>query len=219
MTNLLIEDIDMDPAIVPDKFKNPETGAVRLDALVNSYTELEKKMSQKPVMNIPQTPEDYCVNCDHGLFQADAEINKRLHAKGMSEEQVQEVYDLAAEKMVPMLKQVANDFNADREVEKLIEHFGGAEQWRQVSKQLLNFGQQYLPADVLENLSSSYQGVLALYKMMQTNEPGLKMQSANPSDNSAQDLQSMMRDPKYWKEKDPAFVRKVTDGFKKIYGE
>ena len=34
MTNLLIEEVD--PAIIPDKFKNPETGAVRLDALVNS---------------------------------------------------------------------------------------------------------------------------------------------------------------------------------------
>jgi len=32
------------------------------------------------------------------------------------------------------------------------------------------------------------------------------------------ELKSMMRDPKYWKEKDPAFVAKVTEGFKKMYG-
>ncbi len=29
----------------------------------------------------------------------------------------------------------------------------------------------------------------------------------------------MMRDPKYWRDKDPAFVAKVTEGFKSVYGE
>lgn len=217
MTNLLIEDTD--PAIVPEKFKNPETGAIRLDVLVNSYAELEKKMSEKALHGAPASYAEYCVSCDHGLFQPDDEVNKRLHAKGMNQEQVQEVYDLAAEKMVPLVKQVADDFSADREVEKLVEHFGGAEQWKEVSRQLLAFGQRNLPTDVLENLSSSYDGVLALYKMMQTEEPVMKKESTNPSLESTQDLQSMMRDPKYWRDKDPSFVRKVTEGFQKIYGE
>ncbi|NCT40932.1 MAG: hypothetical protein GW778_04645 [Alphaproteobacteria bacterium] len=203
MTNLLIEDVD--PSIVPDKFKNPETGAIRLDALVNSYGELEKKMSEKPTHNAPASHEDYCVNCDHGMFQPDNDINQRLHAKGMSQEQVQEVYDLAAEKMVPMVKQIAGDFSAD--------------QWKEVSRQLLAFGNRNLPADVLENLSSSYEGVLALHKMMQSEEPSMKKQTANPSKTGSEDLQSMMRDPKYWRDKDPAFVKKVTEGFQTIYGE
>ena len=215
--NLLIEDID--PALVPEKFKNPETGAVRLESLVNSYTELEKKMSEKPVYAAPATPEEYCVTCEHGMFEADADINKRLHAKGMSQDQVQEVYDIAAEKMVPMVKQIAQDFSADREVEKLIEHFGGAEQWKEVSRQLLVFGQRNLPQDVLENLASSYDGVLALYKMMQSEEPLMKKETANPSHETSEDLQSLMRDPKYWRDKDPATVRKVTEGFQAIYGE
>lgn len=215
MTNLLVEDID--PAIVPDKFKNPETGAVRLDALINSYSELEKKMSGASAA--PHSPDEYCVNCDHGLFEPDAEINQRLHAKGMNQDQVQEVYDLAAEKMVPMIKGVADDFSADREIEKLINHFGGGDKWKEVSRQLLAFGQRNLPADVLTNLSSSYEGVLALYKMMQSDEPGLKRQTENPSAVGEQDLQSMMRDPKYWRDKDPAFVAKVTEGFKSVYGE
>lgn len=217
MTNLLIEDID--PAIVPDKFKNPETGAIRLDALVNSYGELEKKMSEKSAYLAPASHEDYCVNCDHGMFESDDDINKRLHAKGMSVEQVQEVYDLAAEKLIPMVKQVANEFSADREVEKLINHFGGADQWKQVSSQLLAFGQRNLPGDVLENLSSLFEGFLALHRMMQSEEPKMKKESANPSENSAEDIQSMMRDPRYWRDKDPAFIRKVTEGFQKIYAE
>lgn len=32
------------------------------------------------------------------------------------------------------------------------------------------------------------------------------------------ELHTMMRDPKYWREKDPAFIAKVTDGFKALYG-
>ncbi|MBR9970814.1 hypothetical protein [Magnetospirillum sulfuroxidans] len=32
------------------------------------------------------------------------------------------------------------------------------------------------------------------------------------------DLETMMRDPKYWKQKDPAFIAQVTEGFQKLYG-
>ena len=215
MTNLLVEDID--PAIVPDKFKNPDTGALRLEALVNSYSELEKKMSGAP--SAPTSPDEYCINCEHGIFEPDTEINQRLHAKGMTQEQVQEVYDLAAEKMVPMVKEIARDFSADREIEKLVNHFGGPDQWKQVSRQLLAFGQRNLPQDVLENLSSSYEGVLGLYKMMKSEEPDLKKNAENPSSVGEQDLKSMMRDPKYWRDKDPAHIAKVTEGFKTVYGE
>ena len=214
MTNLLVEDID--PALVPEKFKNPETGAVRMDALIKSYGELEKKMSSGP--QAPETPDEYCIECGHGMFEPDADINRRLHEQGMSQEQVQAVYDLAAEKMIPMLQELAKDMSADREVEKLIAHFGGPEKWKEVSRQLLAFGQRNLPADVLENLSGSYEGVLALYKMMQSDEPGLKKESSNPNAMDMTELQSMMRDPKYWRDKDPATVAKVTQGFEKAYG-
>lgn len=214
MTNLLVEDID--PALVPEKFKNPETGAVRMDALVKSYGELEKKMSAGP--QAPASVEEYCIECAHGMFEPDAEVNQRLYEQGMSQEQVQAVYDLAAEKMIPMLKELSNDMNADREIEKLIAHFGGAERWKEVSRQLLAFGQRNLPADVLENLSNSYEGVLALHKMMQSDEPGLKQEASNPNSMDMAELKSMMRDPKYWRDKDPATVAKVTEGFEKAYG-
>ncbi len=221
MTNLLIEDIDPDMLhkIMPEKFKNPETGAIRLEALINSYGELERKMSEKPMHTAPSSYHEYKVKCDHGMFGSDEMVNQRLHSKGMSEEQVQEVYDLAAEKLMPLVKQIAIDFSADREVEKLINHFGGTDQWKQVSHQLLSFGQRNLPADVLENLASSFEGVLALHRMMKSEEPRMKKDSANPSDHNAEDIQSMMRDPRYWRDKDPAFVRQVTEGFQKIYGE
>lgn len=32
------------------------------------------------------------------------------------------------------------------------------------------------------------------------------------------ELREMMRDPKYWRDHDPETVRKIEDGFKKLYG-
>ncbi len=203
---------------IPDKFKDPETGEPKIDALVRSYKELEKKMSQSP--SAPASPDDYCIDCAHGLFEPDMEVNKRLHAKGFSHDQAQEVYNLAADKMLPMIAQVAAEYQADREVEKLINHFGGAEKWKDVSRQLLAFGKQNLESRVLENLSSSYEGVLALHRMMQSGEPGLKKQGTkNPSAIGDSDLDAMMRDPRYWRDREPGFVAKVTEGFQRVYGQ
>lgn len=203
-------------ADIPEKFKDPQTGAVRVEALAQSYRELEKRLSSVP--SAPKTPDEYCISCDHGLFEPDIELNKRLHMKGFTQEQAQEVYNLAAEKLMPMMLEIAADMQADREVEKLITHFGGVENWKEVSRQLLAFGQKNMPADVLDNLAGSYEGVLALYAMMQGKEP--KMQRAN-AQNAVQDdkeLASMMRDPRYWKHKDPAFIEKVTQGYQRLYG-
>ena len=174
MTNLLTEDLDINA--IPAKFKD-ESGAVRVQSIINSYNELEKKMSSgapaAAPANLPASPDEYCVECQHGLFQPDADVNKRLFESGLSNDQVQAVYDLAAERLVPMIAELAAEFQADREVEKLVNHFGGADQWRDISRQLLAFGQKNLPPEVLSNLSSSFEGVLALQRMMKGEEPPL----------------------------------------------
>ncbi len=213
----ITQDENLLNADIPEKFKDPETGEVKLDALAKSYKELEQKLSQN--LKPPASAEDYCIECAHGMFEADAEINNRLHAKGLTQEQAQEVYNIAADKMIPMMREMAMDYKADREVEKLINHFGGVEQWREVSRQLLSFGQKNLPEDVLDNLSSSYEGIVALHRMMKGKEPSLhrsNTKAANSLDEA--ELNSMMRDPKYWRDKDPAYIAKVTQGFEKLYG-
>ncbi len=205
-------------ADVPAKFKDPETGEVKIDLLAKSYKELEQRLSQNP--SAPKAPEDYCINCDHGMFEADIDINRRLHEKGFTQDQAQEVYNLAAEKMVPMVHEMSADYTADREVEKLISHFGGAQSWKEVSRQLLAFGQKNLPEDVLDNLSGSFEGVVALHRMMKGEEPSLQRQLSNNAQGVNENkLSSMMRDPKYWKHKDPAFIAKVTQGFEDLYGK
>ncbi|MCB1591845.1 MAG: hypothetical protein KDI90_05280 [Alphaproteobacteria bacterium] len=202
---------------IPEKFLDPESGELRLDRLLQSYRALENKLSGTPVA--PKSPEDYCIDCGHGLFTPDPDINARLHQLGFTQEQAQEVYNLAAEKMVPMIAELAAEFQADREVEKLINHFGGAENWKEISRQLLSFGRQNLPPEVLESLSSSFEGVLALHRMMKGEEPRLSRTPAKSGESLGdRELSSMMRDPRYWRDRDPAFIEKVTEGFKKLYG-
>lgn len=210
------EEKTMKPDILPEKFWDSETGEIRLDELIKSYIALEKKMSAAP--SVPATPEDYCVNCDHGLFKPDDELNRRLHERGFTEEQVQMVYDLAAEKLVPMILELAGEFKADREVERLVAAFGGQEKWQETSRQLLAFGRKNLPADVLDNLSSSFEGVMMLYRMMKGEEGAASPRVETTAGMNETDLRSMMRDPKYWRQKDPAFVSQVTEGFRRLYG-
>lgn len=228
-------DAESQPAAVPEKFRDAQTGEIRLDALVKSYQALERKLAQmipapqgpeapaqdnrlRQALGVPERPEDYPVRCDHGLFEPDAEVNRRLHDAGMTPEQVQTVYDLAAERMVPMIGDLAAEFQADREVERLVQHFGGKEKWQEVSRQLFAWGRQNLPPDVLDGLSASFDGVLALYRMMASNE-GVAQGPGEPQAAPQEaELYAMMRDPRYWRDKDPAFVEQVTSGFQRLYG-
>lgn len=215
----MIPDQQNQPINIPEKFRDPESGAVNTDSLLKSYLELEKRLSAQP--GCPASPEEYEVDTSHGLFTADPDINGKLHEKGFTTEQVQAVYDLAAEKFVPMILELAGEFQADREVERLVSAFGGKENWAEVSRQLLAYGKQNLPADVLENLSSSFEGVMMLYRMIKGeggDRPGLGREQGSAPKGEG-DLRSMMRDPRYWKQRDPAFVAKVTEGFKSMYGE
>ena len=223
---------------VPEKFRDPETGELRSDALLASYRELEKKLSgmmprpedeesrQRVMRSLgcPECADDYELDITHGLFTADPEVNRRLHAKGLTNDQVQEVYNLAAERLVPAIFEMAQEFQADREVERLVAAFGGTERWAEVSRQLLAFGKKNLPPDVLGSLSSSFEGVMALYRMMkgQGEEPALAGSALESAASGAADeitLRGMMRDPRYWRERDPSYVAQVTTGFQRMYGE
>lgn len=56
--------------------------------------------------------------------------------------------------------------------------------------------------------------------MMQGQEPvmAVKGDAKRLGSLDEKELSSLMRDPKYWREKDPAVIEKVTQGFRSIYG-
>ncbi|MFV3127610.1 capsid assembly protein [Niveispirillum sp. KHB5.9] len=220
------------PDHVPVKFWDPETGTVRVEALLKSYQELERKLSTPPdpaaekakalaLLGMPASAEDYCIRCDHGMFEPDAEINSRLFGAGYTPDQAQLLYDLAAERLLPLLQEMAAGFQAEAELEKLVGHFGGQEKWRDLSGQLLAWGSRNLPAPLLDALSGTADGVLALHRLMQDGggEPKpLRPGAEGDGVGQVTDLNRMIADPRYWRDRDPAFIAKVTDGFRRAYG-
>lgn len=221
------------PASVPDKFWDANTKEIRVDALLNSYLALEKRLSKmvplpetdedkkrlQKIMGLPDTADLYQVDLQSDLINIDPELNARLHAKGFTNEQVQEIYDLATEKLVPMILDMAAEFQADRELERLVKEFGGAEKWDITSKQLQEFGQKNLPPSAYEGLCCSYDGVMALYNMMKSgaNSPIAKDNSGSFDALDENGLRNMMQSPKYWRDRDPAFIAKVSEGFQRLY--
>ncbi|MCO6419109.1 hypothetical protein JYK14_23535 [Siccirubricoccus sp. KC 17139] len=223
------------PSEVPEKFRDPETGALRVDALLKSYRELERRLSQRmgmpgadvapedllrfrQAMGIPESPEGYSITPPHELCCADAEVNGRLHRAHFTNDQAQLVYDLAAERLLPLIAEAAAQYEADRQREKLVEHFGGEERFRQVAAQLSAWARAKLPESVYGALASTAEGVLALEQMMRKAEPGLGRDAAPQTAESETELRAMMRDPRYWRQRDPVFVRRVTEGFRRLVG-
>ncbi len=224
------------PADVPEKFWDAETGTLRIEALLKSYRELERRLSQRAAppgpdmapeelgrfrqaMGIPDTPDGYAITPAHDLCCADAAVNGRLHAAHFTQDQAQLVYELAAERLVPLIAEAAAEFEANRQREKLAAHYGGEERFKAMAAQLSAWGRAKLPAPVYAALSSTAEGVLALERMMQGGEPGLSREGVTPPGESEAELRAMMRDPRYWRTREPAFVTRVTEGFRRLVGQ
>jgi hypothetical protein len=222
------------PGHVPEKFWDPESKNVRVEALTKSYAELERKLSgmmpgpQAPdfdqslrkALGVPEAPEASRIELKDDLLQIDPDVNKRLHAAGFSPAQAQLVYDLAVERMVPLVREYAEGFRVELAQSKLAEEFGGETAWSSLAPQLASWGQSNLPASVYNALASTPEGVRALHKLMNSGEPSLggSLSGARgPADES--ELRKLMADKRYWRDHDPEIVRVVSEGFKRLYPE
>lgn len=224
------------PADVPEKFRDPATGALRVEALLKSYRELERRLSQRlcppgddapeeecqrwrRTLGIPDTPEGYEVNPPHELCGPDPEVNRRLHKAHFTPRQVQLVYELAAERLLPMIAEAAAEFEAGRQREKLQAQFGGEERFRRIAAQISAWGRANLPPQVFAALASTAEGVMAMHRMMEAKEPSLSRDATAAAKPDETELRQMMRDPRYWRTREPEFVRRVTEGFRRLVGE
>lgn len=206
------------PGIIPEKFWDAEAGQVRVEALAKSYGELERKLGGPAGRGVPESADAYEIDAGQGPIGPDPEVNARLHRAGFTQEQAQLVYELANTYLPALVGEVAGEFEARNQVERLVRHYGGAERWRETARQLATWGRRKLPAEVFEALSGTYEGVLALERMMGHGEPvlGAGGEAAGLGLSEA-DLKEMMRDPRYWRERDPAVVGKVRDGFRRLF--
>lgn len=171
---------------------------------------------------VAQPVSDYAITFADPRFSADAQVNARLRAAGFSPDQAQLVYDLAVEQLGPALDRMGAESEQRAAVTRLAERFGGNDRWAETRRQLRAWGEANLPRDAFDAMASSEQGVMALHALMQqgTTAPPLGRTAATatataPAGEEA--LRTMMRDPRYWKTRDPGFIAQVSDGFRRLF--
>lgn len=209
--------------MVPDKFVNSETSQINWEELVKSYLALEKKLSSRPTsqtpINIPTSPNDYQIKIPNDLMKIDPEVNQRLFDLGCTNEQVQGIYDLAADKIIPLIQSLSLEFQTEKDLKELEQEFGGPEQFNTVARQISAWGEKNLDKSVFDLLASHKDGIIALYRMMNGNrEANILPSTPNKPTDSEEVLRRLMQDPKYWKYQDPDLIKRIENGFKQLYG-
>ncbi|MTI10734.1 capsid assembly protein [Curvivirga aplysinae] len=235
------------PKGIPVKFWDEKKQKIRIEALVKSYKELERRLTELKEENDalldmleineeeaqvtflnpnnamhsipPQSPEEYDIHVSNQLFDNDPWINKVLHQAGFSNEQAQLVYDLAEAELMPLAEEIGNRYRMENDLSRLEHHFGGKARWREISRQIRNWANKNLPHHAYDALSSSYEGILAMYAMLdQAEEPTLLNGDIASNKLEEGDLRKIMKSPKYWQDRDPATIRKVSEGYQRLYG-
>ena len=214
---------------IPEKFMNSD-GTLNTDALMKSYSELEKKIgtmvsipdeSADPVMRqkfnkaigVPDDVNGYPTN---HLFD-DESVRDEFFKIGLTSIQVEKIYSIAENFLSPVLSDVFQKQNEANAVAELKSFFGDEDKMNEALKSISAFGEKFLPAEAFESLCATPQGIQSVYKMMQSMEPKIETEK-NAAENFSDDqLRRMMRDPKYWREQDPEYIRKIETGFKKLY--
>ncbi len=225
------------PENVPAKFWDAATGQVRVDALLRAYRDLERRASSmvrvpgpqaggdeiaafRRAVGIPDSHEHYAITATHPSLSSDPGLNQRLHQAGFTQDQAQLLYDLAHERLLPLMQHLAESHDQASQIEHLRRHFGGDTQWQENARQIKAWGKANLPKAAYDALASTADGVKTLHRLMLSEEPSLGAAAPPGEDGRTEDqLKKMINDPRYWKTRDPAFIGKVSEGFRRLYGE
>ena len=214
---------------IPEKFLN-EDGTLNTDALVKSYSELEKKigtMVSVPrddqdkdardkfyrAIGVPASADEYPVN---DMFD-DADVRKKFLEIGLTSSQVEKIYQMAEEFLTPVITQLFQQQDESTAMAELEKFFGGTEKMNEALRAINTFGEKFLPREAFDELCATAQGIQSVYKMMQSMEPQVNTDKNAVENLTDSDLRQMMRDPKYWRDHDAEYVRKIENGFKKLY--
>ena len=214
---------------IPEKFLN-ENGELNTDALVKSYCELEKKIGgmisvpnensdddvkQKfnHAIGVPDNANDYPKN---NLFD-DESVREKFHQIGLTAKQVEQIYNIAEEFLQPTLSNLFQLQIETNAINELKNFFGSEQKMKDAMKEINAFGEKFLPKDAFDELCSTPQGIQGVYKMMQSMEPEVLTDESVNENLSDDDLRKMMQDPKYWRDHDSEYVRKIENGFRKLY--
>ena len=214
---------------IPEKFLNKD-GTLNTDALLKSYAELEKKIGTmitvptedsddaartkfNRAIGVPETSDEYPTN---DLFD-DESLREKFFEIGLTSHQVEKIYQIANEYLSPVINELFDMQKETNAMNELKKFFGDEEKMCTAMREINSFGQKYLPRDAFDALCASPQGIRGIYAMMQSIEPNVQTDDATQNELTENDLRRMMRDPKYWRDMDAEYVRKIESGFKKLY--
>lgn len=214
---------------IPEKFLNTD-GTLNTSALMKSYNELEKKIGSMVTVPNEQSdddtrrrfnraigvPENVSEYPTHELYNDENLRNKFLEI-GLTVSQVEKIYDIANEILTPVISDLYSVQNETNAMNELKNYFGGTEKMHDALNAINTFGEKFLPRDAFDALCTTPQGIQSVYKMMQSMEPSVKTDSGEINNLTDADLRRMMRDPKYWRDNDAEYIRKIENGFKKLY--
>ena len=216
---------------IPEKFLNDQ-GELNTSALLKSYCELEKKLSN--MVSVPNEDSDDATKqkFNHAIgvpdnaseypkndLLDDESVREKFHEIGLTSKQVEQIYNIAEEFLQPTLKNLFELQSQTNALNELKNFFGSTEKMNDALREINAFGERFLPQSAFDELCATPQGIQGIYKMMQSMEPEVftdKNMSENLTDD---DLRNMMKDPKYWRDQDPEYVRKIENGFKKLYSK
>ena len=214
---------------IPEKFLN-EDGTLNTDSLLKSYSELEKKIGT--MVSVPTSesdnatrerfnraigvPDDTSQYPYDDMFD-DESVKEKFREIGLNCNQVEQIYKIANEYLSPVLSELFSIQNESNAIAELKNFFGSDEKMDAALHAINDFGNKFLPHDAFESLCATPQGIQGIYKMMQSIEPHIETNISESENLTDDDLRRMMRDPKYWRDADPEYVRKIENGFKKLY--
>ncbi|PIW30479.1 MAG: hypothetical protein COW30_02005, partial [Rhodospirillales bacterium CG15_BIG_FIL_POST_REV_8_21_14_020_66_15] len=95
------------PDYLPAKFWDAEAGQARVEDLARSYAALERRLGAAGGDTVPDDPAGYRIAPAMEGLTPDPEVNARLMEAGFTQAQAQLVYDLAAEKLAPLVQDLA----------------------------------------------------------------------------------------------------------------
>lgn len=215
---------------IPEKFLN-EDGTLNAESLLKSYGELEKKigcMVNVPAdgsdilarekfnraIGVPESPDAYP---DNPMFADMPAVREKFREIGLTVKQAESISKMAEELLMPAISEIMASRHESESMAELRRFFGGDEKMQAAMIEINNFAEKNLPSAACESLCSSADGIKTIYNMMKPGEPAVASNGTTGERLSDSELRRMMKDPKYWRDHDPEFVRKIETGFKKLY--
>lgn len=214
---------------IPEKFLNTD-GTLNTDALIKSYKELEKKMGSmvsvpneesdnaarekfNRAIGVPTSASEYPKN----EMYDDENLRQKFFDIGLTSTQVEKIYDIANEFLSPLISDLFSVSQETKAISELKSFFGDDKKMHDALRAINSFGERFLPREAFDALCATPQGIQSVYKMMQSMEPSVKTDNDETKNLTDAQLREMMRNPKYWRDGDVEYIRKIENGFKKLY--